>query len=80
MIAMFVGNQDRGKLAVMAVVPRQARAGFARGKSAVEQERGAATLDQRGIAAAAAAENGKSQPGLTCPCSFPGRSQLPPTF
>ena len=57
MIAVFVGNQDRGKLAVMAVVPRQARGGFARGKPAVEQERGAATLDQRGITAAAAAED-----------------------
>jgi len=79
MIAMFVGNQDCGEPAVMPVVPRQARAGFARGKSAIEQERGAAALDQRGVAAAAAAENGKSQPGLGCPCSFPGRSQsLPP--
>jgi len=80
MVAVFMGNEDRGKLAVMPVVPRQARGGFARGESAIEQERSAAALDQRGIAAAAAAENGKSQPGLTCPCSFPGRSQLPPTF
>jgi len=80
MIAVLMGNQDRGKPAVMAVVPRQARAGFARGKSAVEQERGAAALDQRGVAAAAAAENGKAQPRLICPCSLPGRSQSPPTF
>ncbi len=61
MIAMFVGNQDRRKLAVMAVVPRQTRAGFTRGKSAVEQERRAAALDQRGIAAAAAAEDRKTK-------------------
>jgi hypothetical protein len=61
MIAVFMGNQDRGKLAVMAVVPRQARAGFARGESAVEQECGAAALDQRGIAAAAAAEDCKTK-------------------
>jgi len=61
MIAMFVGNQDRREPAVMPVVPRQARAGFARGKSAVEQERGAAALDQRGIAAAAAAEDRKTK-------------------
>ena len=70
MIAMFVGNQDCGEPAVMPVVPRQARAGFARGKSAIEQERGAAALDQRGVAAAAAAEDRKTQSGPVSSCPF----------
>jgi hypothetical protein len=80
MIAVFMRNQDCGELAVMAVVPCQARAGFARGKSAVEQERGAAALDQRGIAAAAAAEDGETQSCIVVPLTFPRFSQSPPAF
>jgi len=76
---MFVGDEDGAEPAVVPVMAFQARGGFARGKSAVEQEGTAAALDESGIAAAAAAENGKSQPGLICPCSFPGRSQSPPS-
>src|SRR3990167_2796807 len=80
MIAVFVGDEDGAELVGAAVMAFEAQRGFARRESAVEHQQGATAFDQRGIAAAAAAENAEPQPGALSLCPFARFPQSLPTF
>jgi hypothetical protein len=70
MIAVFVGDEDGAEIVGVAVMAFEAHRGFARRESAVEHQQGATAFDQRGIAAAAAAEDAEPQSGALSLCPF----------
>jgi hypothetical protein len=80
MIAVLVGDEDGAELVGAAVMAFEAQRGFARRESAVEHQQGATAFDQRGIAAAAAAEYAEPQSGALNLCPFARFPQSPPAY